>query len=231
MARDVVDAGPQLAPRTPAITSNGRIDAMRSGRFRFAAVLGGALALAAAAPAAAQSVAWDSPMLAAPRPDRGAGFYLFEPAGGNLGILGTWRTAGTGNVRFRFGIAGAPNDRIAVLGGGDYSALVRQPTADFPLEVGWVVGLGAGYVRDLLISIPFGASFGMPINAEDLRITPFVTPRVVVDALFGGGERDSRTDLDFSADLGVDVQVGPTWGVRFGITIGNREALAIGLVF
>lgn len=178
---------------------------------------------------AAAQVVWDSPLLAVPSPETGYGFYLFDPAGAGLGLLGTWR--GSGPIRFHFGLAdGDPFDNIALVGGGAYTRLLRGPTQDFPLEVGWHLGLGVGYSEWLTVSIPFGASFGLPIDTEGLTLLPFVAPRVVVDGRFGDVV-DEGTDLDFAADLGLDARVGPTWGLRFAATLGDREGLAIGIVF
>lgn len=198
-------------------------------RFRLAAVLLG-FVLLTAAPASAQ--VWDSPMLAPPAPEMGYGFYLFEPAGADLGLLGTWRSPGTRNIRVRFGLAdGVGGDDVAVVFGGDYSSLLRGPTPDFPLQVGWVIGAGLAFADNLSFSAPFGATFGVPLDLEDLRLIPYVTPRVVFDAYFGNDDADADSDLNFTMDLGLDVRVGPTWAIRFGATLIDRDAVAIGVVF
>lgn len=197
-------------------------------RFRLAAVLLG-FVLLTAAPASAQ--VWDSPMLAPPAPEMGYGFYLFEPPGADLGLLGTWRSPATRNVRVRFGLADSNTDDVAVVFGGDYSSLLRGPTPDFPLQVGWVIGAGLAFADDLAFSAPFGATFGVPLDLEDLRLIPYVTPRVVFDAFFDDNDGGDDTNLDFAFDLGLDARIGPTWGIRFGATIGDREAIAIGVVF
>ena len=198
--------------------------------MRFVIPLIAAAILLVPAPADAQ-VVWDSPLFAAPQPEAGYGFYLFEPAGADLGLLGTFKGAGS-SLRFRFGIAdGIGDGNIAVLGGADYSRLLRSRDADFPLDIGWVIGAGLGYQEFLSISIPFGFSAGVPIQADDLRFTPFVTPRVVVDAFLDAPEGADDTNLDFTVDIGLDVGLGQTWGLRFGATLGDREALGIGIVF
>ncbi|HUH12507.1 MAG TPA: hypothetical protein VMK65_05335 [Longimicrobiales bacterium] len=198
--------------------------------MRYGLSLLAAAVLLVPAPAAAQ-VVWDSPMFAAPQPEAGYGFYLFEPAGADLGLLGTFKGAAS-RVRFRLGIAdGAGTAGIAVLGGIDYSALLRSRDADFPLDIGWVIGTGFGYQDWLSISIPFGFSAGIPIQADDLRFTPFVTPRVVVDAFLDAPEGVDETNLDFAVDIGLDMGIGRTWGLRFAATLGGRDALGIGIVF
>ena len=197
--------------------------------MRFRLTLLAAAVLLVPTPAAAQ-VVWDSPLLAAPQPEAGYGFYLFEPAGADLGLLGTFKGAGS-SLRYRLGIADGIGDGIAVLGGVDYSRLLRSRDADFPLDVGWVIGAGLGYQEWLSLSIPFGFSAGVPIQTEDLRFTPFITPRVVVDAFLDAPEGADGTDLDFAVDIGLDVGIGRTWGLRFGATLGDRDALGIGIVF
>lgn len=187
-----------------------------------------AVATLLGASAAQAQVAWDSPMLAVPTPEIGYGIYLFEPAGAGLGVLGTMRT---GPIRFRLGIAdGSRGNDIAILGGGDYSALLRRRTSDFPLDVGWHLGLGLAYSEYLTLGIPFGIAFGIPIQAEDISLLPFVSPRIILDGAFPD-ERDSDLDLAFGVDLGIDVRVRPTWGIRFAATLGDHEGLAVGLIF
>jgi hypothetical protein len=61
---------------------------------------------------------------------------------------------------------------------------------------------------------------------------PYVTPRVVLDA-FLGDENDGEDDLDLelAVDLGLDLRFTPQFLIRFGGTIGDRDGVAIGLVF
>lgn len=197
-------------------------------RFRTTLLVSAALLLGAGA--ADAQVRWDSPMMALPRPDAGYGLYLFEPAGADIGVLGTMRS---GNLRFRLGVAEGSGDDIAIVAGGDYVSLLRARRADFPLDIGWHLGVGVGFERWLTLGVPFGVSFGLPIDADGLTLLPFLAPRVVFDAFLGDEDvgEPSGTDLDFAADLGIEVRPSPSWAVRLAATLGDREGLAIGLIF
>ncbi len=195
-------------------------------------ILGVGLVLLTFAAEARAQVAWDSPMLLPPRPPAGLGLYLIEPAGGDLGGVLTWRSGGgPANIGFRVGVAEeTPDDDIAVFGGADFTGLIRAD--GFPLDLAWLAGVGLGISDAVLISVPFGISVGGTINADGVRFTPYGSPRIVLDALFNGGEGDdSDLDLDVAVDLGVDFFFSPGWGIRVGGTLGDRDAVAIGIIF
>lgn len=198
-------------------------------KIRVAGVLV-ALVLGVAASAEGQ-VAWDSPMLASPRQIPGLGIHLMSPAGGDLGVMGTWR-ARTGNIGLRFGLAddGHPDNNLAVFGGVDVQDMIAPASADFPLDVAWTAGVGLGAGSDgALVSVPLGISLGRALRSSTATFTPYVTPRVVLDAFFGDG--DSNLDLNLAIDLGVDLTFQPGWSVRFGGTFADRDAVSIGAVF
>lgn len=199
---------------------------------RTAWIFGVGLVLLTFAAEARAQVAWDSPMLLPPQPPAGLGLYLVEPAGGDLGGMLTWRSGGgPANIGFRVGVAeDTPDDDIAVFGGADFTGLIRA--GGFPLDLAWLAGVGLGIGDAVLISVPFGLSVGGTINADGVRFTPYGSPRIVLDALFNGGEGDdSDLDLDVAVDLGVDFFFSPGWGIRVGGTLGDREAVAIGIIF
>jgi hypothetical protein len=181
-------------------------------------------------------VAWDSPLLLPPRPQPGLGIFLADMHGAGLGVLGTWRST-TWNYGLRFGLAdGRGDEDAAVFGGVDYMGPVNTASSDFPLDVDWVLGVGAGIGDGVRMSIPIGLSLGFSFQGEDARFIPYFTPRVIVDALFGRDDRDSELDLDLAVDLGLDLRFmrgGPLAGrsIRFGATVGDRDALAVGIVF
>ncbi|MBI4540499.1 MAG: hypothetical protein HY704_13445 [Gemmatimonadetes bacterium] len=52
-----------------------------------------------------------------------------------------------------------------------------------------------------------------------------------LDGRLGRDAPADELDLALSVDLGVDVTFVPRLTVRFGATFGDREALAIGIVF
>lgn len=193
-----------------------------------------AAALVLPAGASAQT-AWDSPLLLPPRPQPGLGIYLADMHAGGLGVLGAWRSS-TWNYGLRFGLSeGSGDEDVAVFGGVDYTGLINTATSDFPLDVDWVFGAGAGISDGVLFSVPLGLTLGVSFQGEDARFVPFMTPRVVLDAFFGNDVRGSGLDLDFAVDVGLDLRLmrGPLAGksIRFAASLGDRDALAAGVVF
>ncbi len=182
---------------------------------------------------AAGQIAWDSPLLLPPNPPDGLGLYLVDVAGGDLGVLGTWRSP-TRSLGLRVGIADGPANNLGVYGGMDMVGNLTRSTEEFPLDIDWVFGAGIGIVDGALISIPLGLSLGHSFENEGVGFVPYLTPRVVLDACIDcGRHRWSNDDvrLDFAVDLGLDLRVSRSFLVRFGATLGDRDAVAIGLGF
>jgi len=199
---------------------------VRKGLLVFAAVL------ALNASGASAQVAWDSPFLMPPRPTPGLGVFLMDVAGGDIGAMFTWQPTAR-SLGFRLGIAEQRDDDIAIFGGADVSGAITRATRDFPLDVDWVFGIGGSIGDDFLLSVPAGISLGHTFPAEGARFTPYLTPRVVLDAWFGDDAPgdDDDVSLDLAVDIGLDLQFQGNWKIRFGGTIGDRDAVAIGIVF
>lgn len=198
-------------------------------RIRSVAVLLGLLFLF---PGVVRSqAAWDSPLLVPPRAPAGFGAFVFEPEDGDLGVLGTLRQEGWPNrLQLRLGVAGEEfGDGAVVLGGLDISGMMVRASQEFPLDVAWVAGAGIGVDGGARLSFPAGLIAGRTFPADDAAFTPYASPRIVVDALFDGP--NDGLDLDIAVDLGLDIAVQPEWTIRFGGTVGDRDALAIGVVF
>jgi hypothetical protein len=178
-------------------------------------------------------VAWEAPMLASPRAPAGFGLYLADVAGGELGLIGTYRgaTAPSG-LEFRFGIAedGFGDDDISALLGLSISGLVARESGDMPFDISWVAGAGVGFGDWALITIPLGLSLGHTFTGDGINITPYVTPRLHLDIAAGDDVGDA-TDLGLSVDLGFDLAIRRGWMLRFGASLGDHEAFAIGIVF
>ncbi|MEX1184851.1 MAG: hypothetical protein WEF86_16715 [Gemmatimonadota bacterium] len=181
--------------------------------------------------------AWDSPLLLPPRPADGLGIFLTDMHGGGLGVLASWRSP-IWNYGLRAGIAeGAGDDDLSIFGGVDYSGPINAATADFPIDIDWVLGAGLGVGDGVRVSFPLGLTGGHTFRGNSASFAPYITPRVVLDAWFGGDEGGQDADLDFAVDLGLDLNItgggGPLAGttIRFGASLGNREAVGIGLVF
>ncbi|HEX6307119.1 MAG TPA: hypothetical protein VFZ69_02960 [Longimicrobiales bacterium] len=180
--------------------------------------------------------AWDAPLLLPPQPQPGLGLFLADMDGGGLGVLGTWRSS-TWNYGLRFGLSeGSGDEDLAVFGGVDYMGFINSASTDFPVDVDWVLGVGAGISDGVRISAPAGVTLGLSLQSETARFVPYLTPRVVLDA-FLGGNADDDLDLGLAVDIGLDVRLlgvgGPLSGnsIRFGASLGDRDALALGIVF
>ncbi len=195
--------------------------------------VGAALAIITSVGNLHAQVAWESPMLASPRAPAGLGLYLADVAGGNLGLIGTWRgaTAPSG-LEFRFGIAesGPGDGDISGLFGLSLGGMVARESGDMPFDISWVAGAGVGFGDWALITIPLGLSLGHTFSGDGILITPYVTPRIHLDAALGD-EVGDETDLGLSVDLGFDLTVRRGWVLRFGASLGDHEAFAIGIVF
>lgn len=199
-------------------------------KYLFALSFGAILATAGQASA---QVAWDAPFLMPPQAQAGLGLFLTDPAGGDLGFVGTWRSSSRPTtLGFRFGVANDWRDELSVLGGVDVSGSLTRSSSDFPLDIDWIFGAGMGIGHHALLSFPLGLSVGHTFVGDGVRFTPYVTPRVSLDAAFGGGV-NSRARMNMAVDIGLDLAFQPTWRIRFGGTFGDRgrDAVALGIVF
>lgn len=188
-------------------------------------------ALLATAGQASAQVAWDAPFLKPPKDQPGLGLFLTDPSLGDMAFVGTWRSAGRPNsLGIRFGVANDWRDKLSVLGGVDISGALTRSTGEFPLDIDWVFGAGMSVGHAIFLSFPLGISIGHTFEADGAAFTPYVTPRVALDAWMGSRVR-SRADLNFIMDIGLDLQFQPSWKIRFGGSFGDRDAVALGIVF
>lgn len=205
---------------------------MRKASFVFVALT---VALAFSTPLKAQ-VAWDGPLLVGPETPTGWGIYLVDPSSSDgIGVLTTWR--GGGPLGFRIGLADEGSDDLSIYGGVDISGRLVNAGSEFPLHVSWVGGAGFGVGDDFAVSFPLGLVVGRAFQAETVGLSPYIGPRLVLDAVFGrngGGQGDGNDDdinLGFAVDFGLDLNFDPGWAVRFGVSGGDRDAIAIGVSF
>lgn len=178
---------------------------------------------------------WDAPLLVSPQTPPGWGIYLVDPEYDNgIGFLTTWR--GGGPLGFRVGLAEDAGENLSVYGGVDYSRGLVEAGNTFPLYVSWVTGAGFGVGDAAVLSFPLGVSFGRAFQAETTIFNPSVTPRLVLDARLGGedpehGRGHDDLDLGLAVDFDLDISFDPGWAVRFGVSGGDRDAVAIGISF
>jgi hypothetical protein len=187
--------------------------------------------------AARAQTAWDAPVLLPPRPAPGVGIFLTDMHAGGIGVMGMWRSP-TWNYGLRVGLSdGGANEDVAVFGGVDYTGPVNAASTDFPIDIDWVLGAGLGVGDGVRLSVPAGLTLGYSFQGEGARFIPYLIPRVILDGWFGNDTRDSDLELGFAVDVGIDVRImrgnGPLAGrsVRFGASVGDRDAIGLGIVF
>jgi hypothetical protein len=131
------------------------------------------------------------------------------------------------------GLAEAPRDDLGVFGGLDFLGQLTRSTEEFPLDIDWLLGVGMGISDGILLSAPAGLTLGHDFSGDGIGFTPFISPRVVLDACLDCDRRgdDNDLSLDFAVDIGLDIRLTSNVAVRFGATLGDREGVGIGLVF
>jgi hypothetical protein len=180
--------------------------------------------------------AWETPMLMAPGAPAGWGFHLVDPDYGGVGGLVTWRgePAPIG-LGFRGGLLEGVRDDLALVAGVDVSGVIHRGAGDVPVDVIWFSGAGAGLDDDLLISIPAGISVGWSFSGDEVQFRPYVAPRLVLDAYIddddrGPGRGDDDLDLSAALEIGLDLGFDPRWALRTAASLGDRDAVSIGIV-
>lgn len=193
----------------------------------FAAALGAVL-LSTATPISAQ-IAWDSPPLISHVAPAGLSLFLVDPVGGDLGGLATYRhDAGPVGLGYRVALAeeNGPDGDLAVAGGIDVSGFLAQGLEGSEVDALWWSGIGAGVGDELLVSVPLGVLFAWSGRDGDAVLSPYGGAHVALDFISGPGD---AVDLSGAIDLGIDVLLPSNWVVRFGASLGDREAIAIGV--
>jgi hypothetical protein len=89
----------------------------------------------------------------------------------------------------------------------------------------WWSGGGLGIGSETLVTIPLGLIVGWT-GGTDVTLSPYGGGHLNLDIWSGPGD---SLDLSGAVDLGIDLGFQSGWLVRFGVSIGDREALAIGL--
>lgn len=186
---------------------------------------------------ASAQVHWDSPFNLGPGVVSGLAVQLVDPdPGDGVGAMVSWRRSPVpGGPGFRVGVAEGFRDDVAVFGGVDVSGALMARDEEFPVDLIWAAGAGGSVGDHALLSFPAGLFVGRTFTGDEIRFVPYAGPRLDLDAHLGretplGGD-DDEVDLALSADLGLDLVFSERLTVRFGGSVGDHEALSIGVVF
>jgi hypothetical protein len=180
------------------------------------------------APISAQT-AWDAPAFISHVAPEGASIFLISPHGGDIGGLLTFRhEAGPVGLGYRASLSDENGgDGIAIAGGIDISGFLSRGVNDAPFDVLWWSGVGFGIGDSSVISLPLGAIIGWTGSGDGVSFNPYAGAHATLDFFSGNGSNDA--DLGASFDMGVDLVLTSGWIVRFGGSVGDREAFAIGV--
>lgn len=181
----------------------------------------------APAPASAQ-IAWDAPPLISHVAPSGFSVFLVSPEGGDLGGLATYRhAAGPVGLGYRFALADeSGSDNIAVSGGVDVSGFLARAVEGSEVDVMWWSGAGLGVGSETVVSFPLGALIGWSGEGDGAVLSPYGGGHIVLDVSSAEGD---NVNLGGAFDLGVDLALSSGLLIRFGGSIGDREAIAIGV--
>lgn len=179
-----------------------------------------------ALPASGQ-IAWEAPPLVSPVVPAGVSLFLIEPAGGDLGGLLTYRhAAGPVGLGYRIAVAEDNSGDVAVAAGIDVSGFLARAVEGSGIDVMWWSGGGLGVGDEIVVTVPVGALAGWSGGDGNAVISPYAGGHLALDIVTGGGD---NLDLGAAFDLGIDIRFSSGWILRFGGSLGDRDALAIGM--
>jgi hypothetical protein len=173
-------------------------------------------------------VAWEAPPLIRSGAPSGLSIFLTSAdPGDGLGVVAGWRAAAAPDgVGFRVGVAEEPGGDVAALFGVDFSGALATPSGPGAPSVMWWTGAGVGVGTDFLASFPLGFTVGWTARDQGVSFMPYLGGHVVLDVFSGPGD---DLDLDGALDLGLDLGFPSGFMIRFGASVGGRDALAIGV--
>lgn len=197
-------------------------------RFSIPLVTVGLMAAAIAPASAAAQTAWDAPPMISHVVPAGVSLFLLSPSGGDLGGLVTFRhEAGPVGMGYRLSVTDEnASDDLAIAAGVDISGFLARGVEGTPIDVMWWSGAGLGWGEDTVVSLPLGAVVGWSGQGGDVILSPYGGGHITLDL---SDVTDDNVGLEGSFDFGLDVVLSSGWLVRFGGSIGDRDALAIGV--
>lgn len=190
----------------------------------------GVLVLLFAAASGLKAQDWESPSFMPPRPGSDLGLYVVDGDASNVGFQGIWRQTGP-NLGLRLGFLDAPDDYLT-LGVETWGNIILEG-ADFPLDLSWTVGGGARIDGVTTVSVPVGVSIGRTLDLSsesDVSMQLYGHPRLAL-VFFENPAGDLELDLDGRFDLGADFYFNRNLTLKFGASLGDWDAIGIGVAW
>jgi hypothetical protein len=195
--------------------------------------------LVVVAPRAADAQAYNYPSMQTPRAS--ARDYTAAIVGGaGSTFLFQWREGLSKTLHWQIDAGFAdPEGGVDPLlfVGGSLGKELLHAREDQPLDVLFTAGAGAAFGGNATaFRLPVGVSVGHTFDLDQgMTITPFVHPRLSVDACGRcGSNNTSRTNLSANFDIGGHWQVNRQFGVRASASfsgsdlVGTDETVAVG---
>lgn len=203
------------------------------------AVAAAMVGLVVVAPRAADAQAYNYPSMQTPRAS--ARDYTAAIVGGaGSTFLFQWREGLSKTLHWQIDAGFAdPEGGVDPLlfVGGSLGKELLHAREDQPLDVLFTAGAGAAFGgNSTAFRLPVGVSVGHTFDLDQgMTITPFVHPRLSVDACGRcGSNNTSRTNLSANFDIGGHWQVNRQFGVRASASfsgsdlVGTDETVAVG---
>ena len=184
---------------------------------------------------AAAQTAWETPRFLAPQAIGGTGLYYVRyaalPGDGQGGFV-VWSPPSRRGISLRLGAAEGAGGVTAGFGGVEMSAPIAERTEARPIDVSWNAGAGVAVGEYLLVSVPVGLAAGRAWESGPVWLSPYVGVRAAMDLRLGDEAPTEEFEVSPGMDVGLDAAFdrGRTVILRLSTSLGDRSALAIGLV-
>ena len=150
---------------------------------------------------------------------------------GSTGLVGQWRqplSRPKTQLTLEAGFLDSDGGSSQLLLGAGVAYQLATVSANLPVDVALTGGLGLSSGGGSSLTIPVGASLGRRFALDGgIAVTPYLHPQLALTRVSVGGYSDS--DIDLNIDLGANVQIKPTMAIRLGFSLGESDALALGV--
>jgi hypothetical protein len=151
---------------------------------------------------------------------------------GSAGVVGQWRqplARPKTQLTLEAGLLGSNGGGSSqILLGAGVAYQVATVSENLPVDIALTGGLGLSSGGGSTLTIPVGASVGRRFDLDGgFVVTPYLHPQLALTRVSVGSV--SNSDLDLNIDLGANVQINPTMAIRLGFSLGQSDALALGV--